>query len=95
MDGSSQYGQVKGVLPGALFFSCTPAEFFSLQFHILGATYSTFALMLACGFITPVTAIEYSGRDSSPQRARKTRAVQWDPGSWGKAVVRGKISLIL
>lgn len=35
LDGFSQYGQVKGVLAGALF-SCTPAEFFSLQFHILG-----------------------------------------------------------
>lgn len=51
--------------------------------------------MLAWGFITPLAAITYSGRDSSPLRARKIRAVQWDAESWGKAVVRGKISLIL
>lgn len=95
MDGFSYYGQVKGVLVGALFFSCTPAEFFSLQFHILGATYSTSALMLTWGFITLLAAITYSGRDSSPLRARKTRAVQWDAESRGKAIVRGKISLIL
>lgn len=73
MDGFSHDGQVKGVLAEALFFSCTPVEFFSLQFHILGATYSTLVLMLAWK--------SHILGESTPQRARKTRAVQWDAES--------------